>query len=44
MQGKTNVMAGLQSNLLTYTPIEEAIKKHNEIDQDLLKISEILAI
>lgn len=44
MQGKTNVMAGLQSNRLTYTPIEEAIKKHNEIDQDLLKISEILAI
>ena len=44
MQGKTNVMAGLQSNRLTYTPIEEAIKKHNEMDQELLKISEILAI
>ncbi len=44
MDGKTNVMAGMQSNKLTFTPIEEAIKKHNEMDPDLLKISEILAI
>ena len=44
MEGKTNVMAGMQSNKLTFTPIEEAIKKHNEMDPDLLKISEILAI
>lgn len=44
MAGKTNVMAGLQSNKLTFTAIEEAIKKHNELDQELLKISEILAI
>ncbi len=44
MDGKTNVMAGMRSNELVYTPIEEAIKKHNEINQDLLLISEILAI
>ena len=44
MEGRTNVMAGMQSNRLTFTPIEDAIKKHNEMDQDLLKISEILAI
>ena len=44
MEGKTNVMAGMQSNKLIFTPIEEAIRKHNEMDQDLLKISEILAI
>ncbi|WP_027377190.1 6-phosphofructokinase [Kaistella palustris] len=44
MAGKTNVMAGMQSNRLTFTPIDEAIKKHNEMDQELLKISEILAI
>lgn len=44
MNGETNVMAGMRSNDLTYTPIEEAIKKHNEINQDLLLISEILAI
>lgn len=44
MEGKTNVMAGMQSNKLTFTAIDEAIKKHNEMDQDLLKLSEILAI
>ena len=44
MEGRTNVMVGLQSNKMVYTPIEEAIKKHNELDQDLLTISEILAI
>ncbi|WP_285270113.1 6-phosphofructokinase [Kaistella rhinocerotis] len=44
MEGRTNVMAGLKSNQIVYTPIEEAIKKHNEIDPGLLKISEILAI
>lgn len=44
MEGRTNVMAGLKSNHIVYTPIEDAIKKHNEIDPGLLKISEILAI
>ncbi|SEV89780.1 6-phosphofructokinase [Chryseobacterium wanjuense] len=44
MEGQTNVMAGMRSNDIVYTPIEEAIKKHNEINKDLLLISEILAI
>lgn len=44
MEGQTNVMAGMRSNELVFTPIEEAIKKHNEINKDLLLISEILAI
>lgn len=44
MEGKNKVMVGMQSNKIVYTPIEEAIKKHNEIDKDLLKISEILAM
>lgn len=44
MEGQTNVMAGMRSNDLVYTSIEEAIKKHNEINKDLLLISEILAI
>ncbi|WP_370899606.1 6-phosphofructokinase [Chryseobacterium gossypii] len=44
MEGRTNVMAGMRSNDLVFTPIEEAIKKHNEINKDLLLISEILAI
>lgn len=44
MKGYTKVMAGIQSNDLVFTPIEEAISKHNEINQDLLQISEILAM
>ncbi len=44
MEGQTNVMAGMRSNDIVYTEIEEAIKKHNEINKDLLLISEILAI
>lgn len=44
MKGLTNVMAGIRANQLVYTPIEDAIRKHNEINQDLLQISEILAL
>jgi len=44
MEGKNKVMVGMQSNKIVYTPIEDAIKKHNEIDKDLLKIAEILAM
>lgn len=44
MKGLTNVMAGIRSNQLVYTPIEDAISKNNEINQDLLQISEILAL
>ncbi len=44
LEGKSNVMAGIRSNKLVYTPICEAIIKHNEIDAEMLKISEILAI
>lgn len=44
MEGQNNVMAGMQSNRLIYTPIDEATRKRNEVDQELLRISEILAI
>jgi 6-phosphofructokinase 1 len=44
INGKTNVMAGVQSNKLVYTMIEDAIKKHNEIDKELLELIEILSI
>jgi 6-phosphofructokinase 1 len=37
-------MAGIRSNDLVFTPIEDAISKHNEINQDLLQISEVLAM
>lgn len=44
LEGKTNLMAGLRSNKVVFTPIEEAIKKHNEIDKELIKVAKILAI
>ena len=44
MEGRNKVMVGMQAKKITYTTIEEAIKKHNEIDKDLLKIAEILAM
>lgn len=44
LDGKTNVMAGLRSNKIVYTPIEDAIKKHNKIDKELIKVAKILAI
>ncbi len=44
LEGKTNVMAGIRSNKVVYTPFEEAIIKHNEIDRKLLRVAEMLAI
>lgn len=44
LENRANVMAGVLSNKTVFTPIEEAIKKHNEIDQELIKIAKILAI
>lgn len=44
LEGKSAVMAGIRGNEVVFTPIEEAIKKHNEIDKDLIRVSEILAI
>ena len=44
LNGENAVMAGIQSGKVVFTPIEEAIKKHNEIDVELLKVAEILAI
>ncbi len=43
IEGKTNMMAGIQSNKVVYTPFEEAIIKHNTINKNLIKIAEMLA-
>jgi len=44
LEGKTGVMVGVKANHIVYTPIEEAIKKRNEIDKELLKIVEVLSM
>lgn len=41
---KSNVMVGIMNNKVVMTPLEEAIKEHNVIDKDLLKVAEIMSI
>lgn len=44
IEGKRSVMAGIKANTVVYTPFEEAIKKRNTLDADLLRVSTILSI
>lgn len=44
IEGRTGVMAGVQANKLVFTPIEEAIRKRNDIDKDLLRLVEVLSM
>lgn len=44
LEQKTNLMVGIRSNSIVHTTIEEAIKKHNEIDKELIKASRILSV
>jgi 6-phosphofructokinase 1 len=42
MEGKTNLMVGIQDNKITLTPISKAIKGHTKIDKELMRVSEIM--
>ena len=42
LEGKTNLMVGIRDTKLTLTPLDEAISAHTEIDQELLRVSEIM--
>ena len=42
LEGKTNLMVGVQDNKLILTPIEKAIKGHTKIDKELIRVSEIM--
>ena len=42
LEGKTNLMVGIQDNQLTLTPINKAIKGHTKIDKELIRVSEIM--
>ena len=35
-------MVGIRDNKLILTPISEAIKAHTEIDEELIKVSDIM--
>ncbi len=43
MAGKHSVMAGIVNKEVCYTPFEKAIKHHDKVNTDFLKLSEILS-
>ncbi|NUO03696.1 MAG: 6-phosphofructokinase [Saprospiraceae bacterium] len=44
ISGKKNVMAGIVNNKVTYTPFQDAITKEKPVEDDLVRMAEILAI
>lgn len=42
IEGKTNLMVGVQNNQITFTPISKAIKGHTKIDKELIRVSDIM--
>lgn len=42
--GKSQIMVGLINDQVATTPLEKAIKGHTPVDEDLLRISDILSI
>lgn len=41
--GLANVMVGVQHKIVSYTPLEKAIKHHKDIDMELLNLAEIIS-
>jgi 6-phosphofructokinase 1 len=44
LEGKTNVMVGLLNDKIVLTPLEQAIKGNAGIDQELIRVSDIVSI
>ncbi|WP_136465475.1 6-phosphofructokinase [Flagellimonas onchidii] len=42
LEGKSNYMVGIRDNNLILTPIAEAIKAHTDIDEELIRVSDIM--
>ncbi|MEM0931022.1 MAG: 6-phosphofructokinase, partial [Bacteroidota bacterium] len=42
LEGKSNYMVGIRDTQLILTPISEAIKAHTEIDEELIRVSDIM--
>uniref|UniRef100_UPI0040494B71 6-phosphofructokinase n=1 Tax=Flavobacterium sp. TaxID=239 RepID=UPI0040494B71 len=43
LEGKSNYMAGILSDKIVLTPLEQAIKGHFEIDKELIRVSDIMS-
>jgi len=44
LEGKTNLMAGIIDNKITFTPVSDAIKGKTKIDKELIRVSDIMTI
>jgi len=42
LEGKSNLMIGVRDTKLVLTPLAEAIKAHTEIDEELIRVSDIM--
>ncbi|WP_350287918.1 6-phosphofructokinase [uncultured Croceitalea sp.] len=42
LEGKSNYMVGIRDNKLILTPIAEAIKAHTPVDEELIRVSDIM--
>ncbi|RDY57762.1 6-phosphofructokinase [Flagellimonas nanhaiensis] len=42
LEGKSNYMVGIRDTKLILTPIAEAIKAHTEVDEELIRVSDIM--
>lgn len=43
LEGKSNFMVGIYQDVVTLTPLEQAIKGHYPIDRELLRVSDIMS-
>ncbi|MFY0483535.1 6-phosphofructokinase [Flavobacterium sp. PLA-1-15] len=43
LEGKSNYMVGILKDVVTLTPLEQAIKGHYPIDMELLRVSDIMS-
>jgi len=44
LEGKSNLMVGINNNEITATDLEKAVKENHEINNNLLKVADILSI
>ncbi len=43
LEGKTNYMVGLLNDVMSLTPLEQAVKGKSKIDKELLRVSDIMS-
>lgn len=42
LEGKSNLMVGIKDTKMVLTPLAEAIKAHTEVDEELIRVSDIM--